>query len=323
MEQKQFKGKQTLTRIFFETREIGVIVPLVVFFIFFALRNPNFYSKINLMNMLRNSSFTLIGAVGMTLLLITGNFDMAAGSELALGGVVTSLALVAGMNVPVAIILGLLSAVAAGAFMGFFTVTINIPCFISGMGVMYILKGILLLITMGQPVFPLPDAFTSLSRVEFLGCPLVMVVAIVFAILGHILLKYTVFGRKVFACGGNIETARLSGIRTNRVLFACHMLSAVCMATSGILTAARLSSGQPTAGADYNMTTIAACVIGGVSLFGGAGTIMGAVLGSFFMTMLTNGMTITGISPYYQQLILGVVVLVSVGFDQFRKSRKL
>ena len=101
------------------------------------------------------------------------------------------------------------------------------------------------------------------------------------------------------------------------------MLSAVCMATSGILTAARLSSGQPTAGADYNMTTIAACVIGGVSLFGGAGTIMGAVLGSFFMTMLTNGMTITGISPYYQQLILGVVVLVSVGFDQFRKSRKL
>lgn len=319
---KKSKFKTVFEKVFFDTREMGVIVPFVLFFLFFALRSPNFYSKANILTIIRNSAYTLIGAVGMTFLLITGIFDMAAGSELALGGVVTGFCLVSGWSIPLSIIAGLVACAISGIALAVCTVNFKIPCFIGSMGTMYIIQGILLVTTGGVPVFPLPEAFTALNNVELYGIPLVAVIAVLMAVIGHICLKYTVFGRKVFACGGNPETARLAGIRTNRVVFATHIISAICMGVAGILTAARLSSGQPTAGSNYNMTVIAACVIGGVSLFGGAGTILGAVIGSIFMTMLTNGMTITGISPNYQSLVLGVVVIFSVAFDQFRLSRK-
>jgi ribose/xylose/arabinose/galactoside ABC-type transport system permease subunit len=306
-----------------ERRELGVVIPLIVFFMIFALRSPNFYSSDNIMNILRNASYTLIGAVGMTLLLITGIFDLSAGSQLAFGGVITGFALIAGIDIPLAILIGIAATSLGGVLMGISTVILKIPCFIGGMGVMYILKGVVLLATGGMPVFPLPENFSALTNYQVGPLPLVLVVAAVMSIIAHIVLKYTVFGRKIFACGGNVETSRLAGIRTNRILFVVHIISACCMGIAGVLTAARLGSGQPTAGADYNMTIIAACVIGGVSLFGGAGSILGAVFGSIFMTMLTNGMTITGISPFYQQLILGIVVIVSVAFDRFRTARKM
>lgn len=322
VEKRNFEWKVQLKKVL-KRREIGVIVPLIVFFVAFALRSSNFYSSANIMNILRNSSYTLIGAVGMTLLLITGIFDLSAGSQLALGGVVAGFALVAGVNIPLSILIGIAGASVGGVLMGVSTVIFKIPCFIGGMGVMYILKGVVLLSTGGMPVFPLPDKFNALTNATIGPLPLVLVIAAVMAIIAHILLTYTVFGRKIFACGGNVETSRLAGIRTNRVLFAVHIISACCMGIAGVLTAARLGSGQPTAGSDYNMSIIAASVIGGVSLFGGAGTILGAVLGSIFMTMLTNGMTITRISPFYQQLILGIVVIVSVAFDRFRTTRKM
>lgn len=316
-------GGNALLKKILERREIGVLIPLIVFSLIFALRSSNFTSGANIMNILRNASYTLIGAVGMTLLLITGIFDLSAGSQLAFGGVVTGFALVAGINIPLSILIGIAATSLGGVLMGVSTVILKIPCFIGGMGAMYILKGILLLSTGGMPVFPLPEEFSALNNYSVGPFPLVLVIAGVMAIIAHIMLKYTVFGRKIFACGGNIETARLAGIRTNRILFIVHIISSCCMGIAGVLTAARLGSGQPTAGSDYNMTIIAACVIGGVSLFGGAGSILGAVFGSIFMTMLTNGMTITGISPFYQQLILGIVVIISVAFDRLRKSRKM
>lgn len=322
MDKRNIDGKILLKKLL-RRREIGVVIPLIVFFIVFALRSPNFYSSANLMNILRNSSYTLIGAVGMTLLLITGIFDLSAGAQLALGGVVAGFALGAGINIPLSILFGIAGASLGGILMGVSTVILKIPCFIGGMGAMYILKGVVLLTTGGMPVFPLPDKFNALTNATVGPLPLVLAVAALMAIITHIVLTYTVFGRKIFACGGNVETSRLAGIRTNRVLFVVHIISACCMGIVGVLTAARLGSGQPTAGSDYNMAIIAACVIGGVSLFGGAGSILGAVFGSIFMTMLTNGMTITGISPFYQQLILGIVVIVSVAFDRFRTTRRM
>lgn len=322
MEKKQTKVGQIVNKVFFETREIGVIIPMVVFLVYFSAKNPNFLSEVNIINILRSASFTLISAVGMTFLLITGSFDLAAGAEVALAGVSTGLALQAGMGIPLAILIGLLSAALAGVFLGFCSVNLKIPVFIAGIGVQYAINGVVLVMTEGAPVYPLPQAFNDIAEISIGKLPLVVVIALVIALIGSFVLRYTVFGRKLFAVGGNEETSRLAGIRCNLIRFAAFIISAGLTGISGILTAARLNSGQPNAGADFPTTVIAACVIGGISLFGGAGSILAAILGSLFMTMLTNGMTITGISPYYQKLVLGVILLLSVAFDQFRNSRK-
>lgn len=314
---------KTMTRVFFDTRELGVMIPMIVFFVFFATKNPAFLSKLNVINILRTASFTLIAGVGMTLLMITGSFDLSAGAQLALAGVSTGIALQAGLSVPVSILIGLICTTLAGALLGFCTIKLDIPVFIAGIGVQYIISGCILVVREGAPVYPLTEEFNNLANVEIFGLPLVVIVAIVVALIGSFILRFTSYGRKLYAVGGNAETARLSGIRCALIKFSAFLICGFLTGVSGVLTAARLNSGQPNAGADTPTTVIASCVIGGVSLFGGAGSILAVVLGSLFMTMLTNGMTITGISPYYQKLVLGIILVFSVGLDRFRNARKV
>lgn len=321
MEKQRRSVKSTLTRII-DIREMGVMIPMIIFFIYFASKNPAFLSQVNIINILRTASFTLIAGVGMTLLLITGSFDLSAGTQVALAGVSTGIALQAGVSVPLAILIGLAFTTLAGALLGFCTLKLKIPVFIGGIGVQYVIKGCILVVREGAPVFPLPAEFNALADVEIFGLPLVVIVAVIVALIGGFILKFTVYGRKLYAVGGNAETARLSGIRCALISFSAFLICGLLNGVSGVLTAARLNSGQPNAGADFQTTVIASCVIGGVSLFGGAGSILATVLGSLFMTMLTNGMTITGISPYYQQLVLGIILIFSVGFDRFRNTRK-
>lgn len=317
------EGRGNLAKVFFDMRELGVLIPMVLFFIYFAAKNPAFLSKVNVINILRTASFTLIAGVGMTLLLITGSFDLSAGAQVALAGVSTGIALQAGLSIPIAIAIGLACTTLAGALLGFCTIKLNIPVFIGGIGVQYIIKGCILVVREGAPVFPLTDEFNAIAEVEVFGLPLVVIIALIVALIGSFILRFTVYGRKLYAVGGNAETARLSGIRCAAISFSAFLICGFLTGISGVLTAARLNSGQPNAGADFQTTVIASCVIGGVSLFGGAGSVLATVLGSLFMTMLTNGMTITGISPYYQQLVLGIILIFSVGFDRFRNSRKV
>ncbi|MEG1524158.1 MAG: ABC transporter permease [Clostridia bacterium] len=316
-------GKDLFTKVFFDFREIGVLVPLIVFMLLFTVQNSNFISMENIVNILRNTSFALISGVGMTFLLITGAFDLSVGALIAFSGVMTGLLMQAGVPIWLAISIGLIGSMLVGALNGFFCVKLNIPPFIAGIGMQYILKGIVLVVQAGAPVYPLPSAFNAIGAFEIIGIPLVVILAAVIAIIGHIVLKYTVFGRKLFAVGGNCETARLAGIRCDRIQYAAWIIVAVLTGISGILTAARLASAQPTAGASFELTVIAGCIIGGTSLFGGAGSILGTVLGAIFMNMMTNGMTIIKLSPYWQQLVLGIIIITSVAFDQFRVSRKV
>lgn len=318
---KQNRGN--LAKVFFDMRELGVLIPMVLFFIYFSAKNSAFLSEVNIINILRTASFTLISGVGMTILLITGSFDLSAGAQVALAGVSAGIALQAGLSVPVSILIGLICTTLAGALLGFCTIKLEIPVFIGGIGVQYIIKGCILVVREGAPVFPLTDQFNAIAEVEVFGLPLVVIIALLVAVIGSFILRFTVYGRKLYAVGGNAETARLSGIRCAAISFSAFLISGFLTGISGVLTAARLNSGQPNAGADFQTTVIASCVIGGVSLFGGAGSVLATVLGSLFMTMLTNGMTITGISPYYQQLVLGVILIFSVGFDRFRNSRKV
>lgn len=315
--------KDYFARIFFDIREIGVLVPLVVFIVIFTIKNPNFLGFENIMNILRNTSYALISGVGMTFLLIAGSFDLSVGGLIAFSGVITGLLMQAGVPIWISIAIGLLASLVVGIMNGFFCVKLHIPAFIGTIGTQYILKGIVLVVRAGSPVYPLPEKFNAIGAYEIAGIPLIVIIAAVVCIIGHIILKYTVFGRKLFAVGGNRETARVSGIRCQRIEFSAWIIVALLTGISGILTAARLASAQPTAGASFELTVIAGCIIGGTSLFGGAGSILGTALGAIFMNMMTNGMTIIRLSPYWQQLVLGVIIIVSVAFDQFRSSRKV
>ncbi len=316
-------GKTLFRKVFFDFREIGVLLPLIAFAAFFTIRNPNFLSGSNIVNILRNTSYTLISAVGMTFLLITGFFDLSVGAMVAFSGVMTGLLMQAGVPIWLSITIGLVASILVGCLNAFFVIKLNIPAFIATIGSQYILKGIVLVVQAGAPVYPLPDRFNAIGACELWGIPLVAIIAFVLAVVGHVILKYTVFGRKMFAVGGNKETARLSGVRCDRIMCATWIIVAVLSGLTGILTAARLASAQPTAGASFELTVIAGCVIGGTSLFGGAGTILGTALGAIFMNMMTNGMTIIQLSPYWQQLALGIIIIVSVAFDQLRVSRKV
>lgn len=308
--------------VFFNVQEIGVIVPLVACCLFFGLKSPVFYSIDNLINILRNTALVLIAGVGMTILLITGNFDLAVGEQIAFTGVCTALLLQTGLPVWLCIILGLLLNMIVGAITGGLCVYMKIPCFITGIGMQYVIKGTVLVIRGGSPVYPLPDGFNIIGSAEFIGIPVIVWIALVVAVLGHFVLKYTVYGRQIYAVGGNQETSRLAGIRCKLITFSAFVVCGLTTGLCSLLTAARLESGQPSAGSTYSLMTVAGCIIGGTSLFGGAGTILGTFLGCLLMSVLTNGMTIVRISSYWQQLVLGIIIIASVAFDQYRIARK-
>lgn len=317
-------SKNWLGKIF-GIREMGVIIPLIVAAIIFSFGN-NFMTVGNMTDVLRTTSFTFITAIGMTYLMISGGWDLSVGAVYALSGVVCGLLMSAGIPIPLAIVLSLLVGVVVGSINGFFVQVVNLNPFIATMATMYLARGFVLGFQKGQAVYPLPDSFNVIGQgnltIGSIGIPYVVVIAIVLGVIATLVLRYTVYGRMLFAVGGNVESARLAGIPTNKIRFSAYVLTGVLAALTGILMAARLGSGQPNVGSGFEMTVIAACVIGGVSLAGGVGKIYGAFLGAVFMAMISNGMTIIKVSSYWQQLVLGIVLLLACSLEYFRMRFK-
>jgi ribose transport system permease protein len=285
-----------------------------------SLVNPTFISGANLFNVLRSTGFTLITVVGMTFVLITGGLDLSVGSMLALGGIVTGIACRAGLPVPVAVLFGICMGAIIGFLNGFIIVRAGIPPLMVTLGMQYAAKGLVSVLTKGVPIYPLPDGFKAIERLRPLGIPMVVIFALLVAILGHIILSHTEFGRSIFALGGNEEAARISGIRTKRTKLLVYVVTSTLAAIVGIFMSARLGSAEAAAGSGYELTTICAAVIGGTSTFGGIGSILGASLGAFFMEVLTNSLTLMRISVYWQNLVLGIVLVLAVLLDQYKRS---
>ncbi len=317
-------SKHWLNKVF-GIREMGVIIPLIIATVFFSL-GGDFMTAENLTNILKTTSFTFITAIGMTYLMIAGGWDLSVGAVYALSGVVCGLLMSAGVPIPVAILLTLLVGVAIGSINGFFVQVVNLNPFIATMATMYMARGFVLGFQRGEAVYPLPDSFTAIGQGNLtagaLSIPYVVVIAVILGLIATLILRYTVYGRMLFAVGGNAETARLAGIPSNKIRFSAYVLTGILASLTGILMAARLGSAQPNVGSGFEMTVIAASVIGGVSLSGGAGKIYGAFLGSIFMAMISNGMTIIKVSSYWQQLVLGIVLLLACSLDYFRTHLK-
>jgi ribose transport system permease protein len=184
----------------------------------------------------------------------------------------------------------------------------------------YAAKGLVQVLTKGVPIYPLPANLTAIERIRPLGIPLVVVFALLAAVIGHVMLSNTEFGRSIYALGGNREAARISGIRTRRTELWVYVVTSTLAATAGIFMSARLGSAEAAAGAGYELTVICAAIIGGTSTFGGTGTIIGSVLGAFFMEMLTNSLTLMRISVYWQNLVVGTMLILAVLLDKYKRN---
>ncbi|HUI09035.1 MAG TPA: ribose ABC transporter permease [Bacteroidota bacterium] len=305
------------------TGEFGIGIAFVLEFLLFALLSPYFFTPDNLLNVTLQASITAIIAAGMTFVILTGGIDLSVGSLVAFAGIVATSTIKAGLPPAAGIIAGLLAGWAvgafSGAFAGFFITRFNIAPFIVTLATMTVWRGAAFVWTDGRPVWELPEAFAFLGSGRLLAVPVPSIIMVLTFVVSHVVLTRTRFGRHVYAVGGNIEAARLAGIRTGRVLRRVYVLSGSLAALSGILLASRMNSGQPNAGVAYELDVIAAVVVGGTSLSGGTGSIIGTFIGAMLIAVLRNGLNLLNVNSYVQQVIVGLVILLAVMLDRIRR----
>jgi len=314
------KKKNPIVR-FLEIREIGALIPLVAIFILVSFINPTFRTIPNILNMLRATSYVFIIGVGMTFVLCGRGLDLSVGSQMALTGVMLGVFLI---NMQLPIWLGLIITIGlgvlAGAVNGFFIAYLRIPPFIATLATFYAYRGIVLGITKGSPISPIPEAIRGLGQGSFLGIAYVIWFIALLFIVATFVLRKTKFGRYTLAIGGNAESTRLAGINTRRLTFSLYVLSGILACIAGVFFTTRFTSAQPTAGVGLELRVIAACIIGGVSLFGGSGSILGTLIGSMFLIVLDNGMIMAHISAYWQQTVVGLIIIIAIVIDLVRKG---
>jgi ribose/xylose/arabinose/galactoside ABC-type transport system permease subunit len=319
-----------LQRVFLR---IGVLPFLMLLAIcIFSFISGHFLSERNLLNVARQASYLAIASLGQFLVLLVAGIDLSVGTITAAASVASSMTMIAiGQAVPEAIWLaipagmlaGVLVAMALGAVNGFGVSLLNVQPFMMTLGMTSIGFGLALFATSGMPVMGLPDAFAQrFGYGAILGLPLPICVALVLAGLTGFVLGNTGSGRHLYAIGGNARAARLSGISVRRLTFTSYVLGAALCGVTGVMLTARMSSGEANIGATLPLETIAACVIGGVSLSGGTGRVWGVVLGALFITLVQNGMNIAQVDSYLQMVVIGLILIFAIIADNIR-SRML
>jgi ribose transport system permease protein len=297
------------------SRQFGTLLGLFALGIVLWILTPHFLTVSNLLNVLEQSSINAIVAAGMTFAIISGGIDLSVGSVLALSGIVLASALQAGVALPLALTLALAGAATCGLLNGLIVTFGRLPPFIATLGMMSVARGLALIWAEGRPISGFNETFRLIATGRPLGIPAPVLITLVVYGIAHVALAHSVFGRSIYAIGGNEEASRLSGVPV-RFHKTCGYV--VCGLTSGvaaIVLTARLNSAQPTAGIMYELDAIAATVIGGTSLFGGEGTLLGALIGALIMGVLRNGLNLLNVSSFVQQLVIGVVIIAAVLID--------
>lgn len=300
--------------------KIYAFLGLILLSIILSVLSPHFLTMDNLLSIALQTSIIAILALGQTFIIISSGIDLSVGSILALSGVITSQLIVQGWPVFLAIVVGVLVGGLLGMINGFVIAKGNLPPFIVTLGMMGVARGLSLVLTDGLPVSGMPESFTNLGNKSILFIPIPVIFLIVVAIIVHFVLSRTIFGRYVYAIGSNEEATQLSGININSYKVMIYALCGVLSGLAGVLMAARLISAQPTAGTGYELDAIAAVVIGGASLMGGVGTIVGTIIGAFIMGVLRNGLNLLDVSPFWQQIAIGLVIVLAVYLDQLRRK---
>lgn len=293
---------------------IGLILLIIVV----SILNPSFLDLSNLLNLLRQISINGLIAFGMTFIILTGGIDLSVGSILALSSAFIALMITSGVDPIIALIIGVLIGFVLGAVNGLLVTKGNMAPFIATLATMTIFRGLTLVITDGNPITNLGDSylFQLFGKGYFIGIPVPAVTMIIVFVILLIILQKTTFGRHTYAIGGNEVAAKISGIKVNKIKFLIYGISGLMSALAGGILTSRLNSAQPTAGTSYELDAIAAVVLGGTSLTGGKGRIVGTLIGVLIIGVLNNGLNLLGVSSFYQQVVKGIVILIAVLIDR-------
>ncbi|WP_028936545.1 ABC transporter permease [Pseudonocardia spinosispora] len=303
-------------------RDAGGLIVLLVLFGGLTLASNEFLTSGNLGNLARQVAIFGIIAAGELLVILTAGIDLSVGSVLALTGCVTAELLIHGWPVPAAIVVGLLVGAGLGAFNGTLVALAKLPPFIVTLGMLGIARGVVLVLTDASTIQPLPPSFSAVANGNLLGIPNLLWIFVIVVAATAFVLRRTVFGRYVYAVGSNAESARLAGVPVSAVLISVYAISGLLAAVGGVLFASRLSAGIPTGGEGYELNAIAACVIGGASLFGAKGGAFGAAAGALIVGTLNNGGNLLAVNAFYLEIIVGALILVAVFFDQLQSRRR-
>ncbi|MCM3080436.1 ribose ABC transporter permease [Brevibacillus invocatus] len=302
-------------------KKMGPLLGLALIIIVLSVITTDFLTVSNIFNVLRQISINALIAFGMTFVILTGGIDLSVGSILALSSALTAGLMAGGMDTTLAVLIGLLAGAAMGAINGVIISKGKVAPFIATLATMTIFRGLTLVYTEGRPITGLNPDFALLGKGFFLEIPMPVIwMLISFAIL-YFILRHTTFGRHVYALGSNEEATRLSGISTTKVKVKVYAISGLFAAISGIILTSRLNSAQPTAGTSYELDAIAAVVLGGTSLSGGNGWIVGTLIGAMIIGVLDNGLNLLNVSSFYQSVVKGAVILLAVLLDR-SKSKK-
>src|SRR5262245_35040524 len=302
-------------------RDAGGLIVLLILFGALTLGSDEFLTGDNLANLARQVAVFGIIAVGQLLIILTAGIDLSVGSVLGLTGCVTAELLVHGVSIPIAILAGFGVGIAIGLFNGSLVAYGKMPPFIVTLGMLGIARGIVLVMTDASTIQPLPDAFGDIANGDFIGVPNLLWIFLAVVVITSFVLRRTVFGRYIYAIGSTPESARLSGVPVTRVLVAVYAIAGLLAAVGGVLFMSRLNAGIPTAGTGYELNAIAACVIGGASLFGAKGGAFGAAAGALIVATLNNGGNLLAVNAFYLQLLIGALILAAVAFDQWQGRR--
>jgi ribose transport system permease protein len=295
---------------------------LIVVFVFLSFASPVFLSADNLFNIGSQTAVTAVIAIGMTLVIITAGIDLSVGSVAALSGVLGVMMMAqAGLPVSLAILGGTLVGAICGLVNGLLVSVAGLNPFIATLGMLTVARGLTFIFTNAVAVFGAPNSFRLLGQGVIGPIPIPILVVVLVAIVGYIVLSRTRLGRYAYAMGSNLEAARLSGIPIKRYLTSVYVISGALAGFGGMIAASRVNSGQPNFGIGLELDVIAAAVIGGASLFGGQGTVVGTLIGAFLIALIRNGAVLLDVNTFYQQVIIGVVIWLAVFWDQYRRRR--
>jgi ribose transport system permease protein len=300
-------------------RESTILLALIIIIVVITVIAPTFVAGSNLYLLSRQIAFVAIVALGELFVILHGGIDLSVGSIMALAGMVAAYCMKFGMDPSLSVLLGLCAGLGAGVINGALISYGGIAPFIMTLGMLSFASGLVLGITKGWPIIEIPPSFLPIAQGSLLGIPIPVWITLLLAAIAHGVLIYTAFGRRIYALGGNEQATFLSGINVRRIKFTLYMISAGCASLAGIILVARYNSAQADTGKGWELDAIAAVVIGGASLSGGSGTVLGVLIGACIMGVIKNGLVLMKVSSYWQTAIIGVIIVLAAVLDRAKR----
>ncbi|MGB9751351.1 ABC transporter permease [Roseiflexus castenholzii] len=305
----------------FRQSDASVVLAVLFLFVLFSLSNPSFLTSFNLFNISRTAALFVFIALGQAIVIVAGGMNLSLGAIGGLTVVVAGWCMdTMGWSPWVGVSLALLTGMLCGMFNGFIVVKIRLNSFVVTLASLFIFTGLIQGISQGFPYSNIPKEFTILGRGDFIGIPYLLLLALVVLMVMEYVFKFRIVGRHLLATGGNPEAARLSGIRTDRVIFLSHTLSGLFAAIAGLLWVSRMGSAQPSTGADWLIISFAVAIIGGTALNGGAFSALGILASALLLTLIRNGLIMLNVNVYFEQTFLGLIVLLAVSIESIRQA---